>query len=273
MTIETQTINENIDWLTDTIASGATFFVGHSGGKDSQALSAVIESWVPANQIVYVHADLGDVEWAGIKDHIRANLPTGAELEVVKAQYKDGTPNTLHHRIEKRAKQVAHKTNFWPTQGQRYCTGELKVGPIWKLIRNHPKAQPKYPGHRPVVVNCVGIRGEEGDRRNNLPPLSINKANHNSVREAYDFFPLHDIKVERVWKIIAESGQTRHPAYDQGNERLSCMFCVFGSRNDWRNAKQHRPDQFQALCDLETKYGRTLHSGRSITEWLNEPGK
>ena len=269
----TQTIRNNLDWLNESIAAGAIFFVGHSGGKDSQATAAVIENYVPADQIVYVHADLGDVEWADIKTHIRNSIPTGAELQIVKAFYKDGTPNTLHHRIEKRAKQVAHKTNFWPTQGQRYCTGELKTKPVWKMIHNHPKAQPKYPGHRPIVVNCVGIRAAESDRRSKLDPLTRHKGSDNSRREAFDFFPICDASIDVVWEIIAQSGQTRHWAYDQGNQRLSCMFCVFGSRNDWRNAKAHRPDQYEKLCQLERDYGRTLHSGRTIPEWLEEAGK
>ena len=66
--IYTKTILDNLSTVEQWIADGATFFVGHSGGKDSQALYAVIKSWVPADQIVVVHADLGDVEWDGIQD-------------------------------------------------------------------------------------------------------------------------------------------------------------------------------------------------------------
>jgi len=277
--ILTKTIEAHRPWLEEQIASGALFFVGHSGGKDSQALAAVIESWVPADQIIYVHADLGDVEWANIQDHIRSGLPAGAELQVVQAFYKDGTPNRLVGRIEKRAEQLVEKgtidsTSFWPSTGQRYCTGELKAKPIWKLIRNWPGCtKTKHQTKRPVVINCVGIRAEEGNRRKNLPPLSLNKDNDNTVREAWDFYPLHDVTIDRVWSLIEDSGQTRHWAYDNGNDRLSCLFCVFGSRNDWRNAKEIRPDLYDTFVGLETKYGRTLHQGRTIPEWLEEEGK
>ena len=55
------------------IRRGALFYVSHSGGKDSQAMYAALVSRVPRDQIVVVHADLGEIEWRGVQDHIREN--------------------------------------------------------------------------------------------------------------------------------------------------------------------------------------------------------
>jgi len=44
---------------------GALFAVNHSGGKDSQAMYLVLRKIVPSSQLVIIHADLAEVEWAG----------------------------------------------------------------------------------------------------------------------------------------------------------------------------------------------------------------
>lgn len=66
------------------IRCGAVFYVSHSGGKDSQAMYAALLARVPEDQIVVVHADLGDIEWRGVQDHIREN--TRHPLNVVKSE-------------------------------------------------------------------------------------------------------------------------------------------------------------------------------------------
>lgn len=60
------------------IEDGAIFYCSHSGGKDSQAMYSVLSKVVPANQMVVVHANLGNVEWSGVIDHIEANINGGA---------------------------------------------------------------------------------------------------------------------------------------------------------------------------------------------------
>lgn len=275
--IYTKTVIANLQWLESAISDGATFFVGHSGGKDSQALAAIIESLVPADQIVYVHADLGNVEYDGIKDHIRAGLPDGKSLEVVKAIYKDGSPKELIERIERRYSQLVQQgksdtVSPWPDRGSRYCTGELKVDPIWKLIRNWPTNSHclsafRVAGKRPIMVNCVGIRAQESNRRAKLNPLTRNKKNDNSRRQAWDWYPIFDLSINDVWEIIKLSGQTRHVAYDNGNHRLSCLFCVFGSANDWRNGAKVNPALFRTLVNMEKRFGKTIRQGKTIEQW------
>ncbi len=270
--IYTATVIKNLTWLESKIAAGATFFVGHSGGKDSQALAAVIESLVPASQIVYVHANLGDVEHHGIVDHIRGGLPADKSLQVVNAQYKDGSPKELVERIERRYSQLvaagkADTVSPWPDRGSRYCTGELKVDPIWKLIRNWPGCTRTH-GVRPIVVNCVGIRAQESARRAKLIPLTVNKRQDNGRREAWDWFPIFDLSLVDMWAIIKASGQTRHPAYDTGNDRLSCLFCVFGSANDWRNGAKVNPGLYRKLVEMEKRFGKTIRRNQSIEQWV-----
>ena len=53
------------------IEAGAIFYCSHSGGKDSQAMYAILRERIPHAQLVVIHADLGRVEWDGVQDHIR----------------------------------------------------------------------------------------------------------------------------------------------------------------------------------------------------------
>ena len=76
------------------IKDGALVFVSHSGGKDSQAMYAHLRAFVPADQIVVVHANLGEVEWSGVIDHIKANIDH--DLNVVRAA------KTLLEMVEQR---------------------------------------------------------------------------------------------------------------------------------------------------------------------------
>jgi hypothetical protein len=45
------------------IADGALFVANHCGGKDSQAMLIKLLEVVPANQLLVVHATLGELEW------------------------------------------------------------------------------------------------------------------------------------------------------------------------------------------------------------------
>lgn len=71
--------------------------------------------------------------------------------------------------------------------------------------------------------------------------------------------------------MIADAGQKPHPAYALGNQRLSCMFCIMGSRNDLRNAAKQNPELFARYVEVEKRTGYTMHQSRkSLTELVQE---
>lgn len=102
--------------IKELIKQGAIFYVSHSGGKDSQAMYALIREAIPADQIEVVHADLGEVEWKGVQEHIKNNVDH--EVHVVRAG------KTFLEMVEKRGK--------FPSAAYRQCTSDLKRGPISK---------------------------------------------------------------------------------------------------------------------------------------------
>lgn len=257
---------QNQNEINELIAQGALFFIGHSGGKDSQAMFAAMAKLVPAAQLFVVHADLGEVEHLDVKTFIRENID-GKDLHVAQAIHADGSPKDFFSMIRARRESLDAKGKTdapaFPSSAARFCTSDLKTGPIWKVIR-------QLAGDAKLVVNCVGIRAEESLARSKriakLGSLLVNKKNTNSKREAFDFFPIADWTIDQVWSEIAEKGQVRHPAYDAGNDRLSCAFCIFGSKGDLKRAARQRPELLEKLIQLETDVRSTMFTRSSLAE-------
>jgi len=243
---------------------GAILYIGHSAGKDSAAMfEALVKIW-DKDKIRVIHADLGEIEHAGAKEFIRDNID-GHDLMIAKAFNKAGDPVDLFDMIRNRRKTLDAAGKFdapaFPSSAARFCTSDLKTGPIWREIRRD--------GHD-LGVNCVGIRAEESKAREKKiatrGTLNPNKKNTTKTREAYDWWPIAHWTIDEVWAEIAEAGKKPHPAYANGNERLSCVFCIFGSKNDLRNGAKARPDLLAKFTDLEKEVRGTMFHGASLLE-------
>lgn len=251
--MHTQTTLEHWDKFKAEVDNGALVVVNHSGGKDSQATYAVIRSLVPADQIIVVHADLGDeVEHLGVQDHIRENI--NHDLLVAKAVWKDGSSKTLLNAIERRG--------MWPSSAARYCTSDLKRTPCEKVVR----AQHDWVAKPRNVISCFGFRAEESTARSKRPTWSRVARNCTRAREWFEFSPIHDLTTAEVFEVIRLDGQLPHPIYATGNERLSCVFCVLGSDNDLRNGAKQRPELFDRYVRLEESMEHTFRAKQSLTE-------
>ena len=94
------------------IRAGALVATSTSGGKDSQAMTILLSRVVPRDQLVAVHAPLGEVEWPGAVEHIEATLPAGVPL--IFAPVASG--KTQLERVEERG--------LWPSNSARWCTSD-----------------------------------------------------------------------------------------------------------------------------------------------------
>ena len=234
------------------IRQGALFYVSHSGGKDSQAMYAGIRRRVPHDRIVAVHADLGEIEWEGVQDHIRATI--AHDLNVVRAN------KTFFDMVRHRAATRPDVPSF-PDGGRRQCTSDLKRGPIYKFIRRDMNARRALVG-----INCMGLRAEESAGRKRLPPWSLNKTLSTTTRTVYNWLPIHALTTRQVFSRIREAGQEPFRAYATGNRRLSCVFCILGCAGDLANGRRERPELFQRYVELERETGWTMFPGQSLAE-------
>lgn len=226
------------DFILTLIARGALFVINHSGGKDSQAMYLYVRRFVPAAQILLVHADLGEVEWAGAKEHIAATT-AGEPLSVCRSR------RGLLQMITERGK--------FPSPSQRQCTSDLKRGPIERTIRQHSKATGKL-----LIVNCMGMRAEESPGRSKLTPFKLHTGNSKAGREWYDWLPIHDWTKEQVFAAIKDAGQQPHPIYAAGMSRFSCCFCIMSNKADLTTAARLNPELYRKYVELERSTGQVM---------------
>ena len=231
------------------VQRGALFVVNHSGGKDSQAMTLVLARRIPLQQLLVIHAPLGEVEWPGTIEHIRATLPSGVPL--IFAPVASG--QTLLEKIEQRGQ--------FPDPARRWCTSDFKRGPIEREIRRFLKSHPRF-GHR--VVNCLGNRAAESPARSKAIPWRRLEAKSKAGRDWYEWLPIHALTTAEVFSIIHQAGQSPHWAYRRGMSRLSCSFCIMASRADLRTAAGLRPNLYRRYVHLERKLGHTLSPSRQF---------
>ncbi len=234
----------------------AAFYLGNSAGKDSSALYAYIKSLIPNANIFVIHATLGSVEHPGVVELIESN--TQHPLFIVRDERKDFIGMVLLRGL-------------MPSPKFRECTSSLKTNPIFSFIRKHADEN----GFT-TVFNVTGLRAQESSKRAAKNPLWGNDKLTTKKRTGYDWMPIFHLEEQEVYKLIKEDGQTIHPIYGDrpdggtnGNQRLSCRFCIMGSTSDIYRAATTYTDHYHEMIALErvinhTMFGKTktIHTDR-----------
>lgn len=239
------------DQVRELVAAGAVVVLNDSGGKDSQAMRILVSQVIPASQLVVIHASLGDVEWPGALEHAQSHAER-AGLPFVVARAAKSFFDMVEHRFR-----VRPDSPSWPSAANRQCTSDLKRGPIEREIRRIARERGTS-----LVVNCTGVRAEESASRAKQVPLRKSDRNSVAGRTWFDWMPIHQLTLSDVLETVRSAGEALHPAYASGNERLSCMFCIMGSRNDLRNAAIQNPGLYRRYVELEQRTGYTMHQSR-----------
>jgi 3'-phosphoadenosine 5'-phosphosulfate sulfotransferase (PAPS reductase)/FAD synthetase len=238
------------------------FAINHSGGKDSQAMMIELLKIIPASRLVVAHADLGEVEHHGTQDHARQQADAaGVPFLVCRAT------KTLLDMVERR---FASRPGVpsWPSSQHRQCTSDLKRDPINRDLKAYMGAH----GYT-KVVSCQGIRAAESVSRAKKNPFKPLSREHGVAgREWYEWYPIFDRSTAWVFETIVAAGQELHWAYKAGNERLSCVFCIFGSPTDIAVGAKHRPELAAKYIALEAKTGYTMHVSQRPLEAIIAEG-
>ncbi|MCD9096173.1 phosphoadenosine phosphosulfate reductase family protein [Luteimonas fraxinea] len=245
--------------IEELIASGALFVASHSGGKDSQAMLIQLLERVPAEQLLVIHASLGESEWEGALEHAQAQA-TAAGLPFLVAHAVKTFLGMVEHRY---AVRPGPNSSCWPSASNRQCTSDLKRGPIEREVRRYVKSH----GFT-TVVSCMGMRAAESPARAKRLVLQPNLRNTIRGRDWWEWLPIHEMTTAEVWRTIADAGQSPHPAYLAGNQRLSCVFCILASPRDLANGARHRPELFDRYREIERRTGYTMHQSRKSLDEL-----
>ena len=148
---------------------------------------------------------------------------------------------------------------MWPSNSARWCTSDFKAGPIERELRRYLKAHPRFGGR---LVNAMGMRADESPAQARKRPWRRNDRMSVAGREVFDWLPIFDLSTDNVFRVIRDAGQSPHWAYAAGMTRLSCSFCILGSRADLRRAAELRPSLYRLYADLETRISHTLSPSR-----------
>lgn len=242
----------------EAINAGALFVINHSGGKDSQAMMIRLLRVVPAAQVLVVHASLGEVEWPGALELARDQAAAA------------GVPFIVAHAIKTFFEMVEHRFKVrpgpnspcWPSSTNRQCTSDLKRGPIQREVRRYAKEH----GFS-TIVSCMGIRAQESSGRAKQMAFRRNDRGSIAGRDWFEWLPIHALTADEVFATIAGDGQSPHYAYALGNQRLSCVFCIMGSKSDIANGARHNPALLAKYVEVEKRTGYTMHQSRaSLTD-------
>lgn len=237
----------NWDKIQTLIKRGAIFYCNHSGGKDSQAMYAILKRLVPSEQLVVLHAPLGEVEHTDVIEHIENNIDS--PIYYSKAIWKDGSEKTFINMVEDRGQ--------WPSRSTQFCTSSLKTGPLDKIVRRLVKDFDNK-----LVVNCMGIRAKESTQRAKKESFKLSEKNSKAGREWYEWFPIFELDTSEVFEVIEDAGQKPHWAYARGMSRLSCCFCILASKSDLQIAAQLYPNLLRKYVELEKRINHTMKTAK-----------
>jgi 3'-phosphoadenosine 5'-phosphosulfate sulfotransferase (PAPS reductase)/FAD synthetase len=237
--------------VTPDLTSYDVIVINSSAGKDSQAmLDYVAELARTAGvsaRVVVVHCDLGRVEWKGTRELAEEQARHyGFRFEVVSRD------RDLLHQIEFERKK-------FPDSARRYCTSDQKTSQVTKLITKLV-AEQQHVGRQVRILNCLGLRGQESPARAKKPAFSVDKAT-NGKRHVDRWLAIHEWTVEQVWERIRAAGTRVHEAYALGMPRLSCVFCVFASKDALLIAGKHNPELLGAYVGVEERIGHDFKKG------------
>lgn len=245
--------------VSELLAQGAPVAIGVSGGKDSTATALATTAYL--NQIghsgprVLVHSDLGRVEWKGSLpacQHLAQHL--GLELIVVRRLAGD----LMDRWLKRWSNNVARYTDLlcvklilpWSTASMRFCTSEMKTAVICReLIR-------RFPGT--TIVSTTGIRRDESSARSKAP-ISHAQSGLDSKTHAtsgFDWHPILDWRLADVLALHSDTGYPLHEAYTKfGSSRVSCAFCILGSRADLAASATcaENQDIYREMVQLEAR--------------------
>lgn len=256
--------------------------VSSSGGKDSQAMLWYVVRRAKAlgmlHKVVVVHADLGRAEWEGTRElaELQARLCGVRRFEVVTSgvDFLDRV-EIRHGKLKAKAEKEAIERGedpakakvapAWPSSSARWCTSGEKRGPI-RTLYTRLTDELAHLGRPVRILACIGQRAAESTQRAKLAEVEIDRAASNGKRHVTTWRPIHTWSDRKVWREIARSRLPYHPAYDWGNKRLSCVFCVLGCNNDLVNGARRVPELAAAFARTEVKVGADFKKGLSMRE-------
>lgn len=281
---------KTIKLIYNAIDKGAKLYGSVSGGKDGQAMvKSLHDIAMPLTGLI--HADLGKVEWKESMPQCQKNSEA-CNVPLYVCRRKDGA-GLLEYWQRRMLKVEGQGIPFWSSANIRYCTSDLKRGPINVFF---------IATGNDFIISCEGIRADESPKRSQKPAISIRSNSStfyagmtpDQAINAYrpgkklilTWYPVFNYTLEDVWithgmtPLLLQAARTEynhtgivpawwpfHPAYAYGNDRVSCRYCIMGSLNDLKTAAKHNDDGLlEEMIQMEEYSGFTFKNDFSLKQ-------
>lgn len=286
----------HIDQVAD-LSQYDKIIVAFSGGKDSTACFLhLLELGVPVEKLELWHHDVDGrgplfMDWESTPSYCRAfaaafgvpiffswktggferemNRENALTAPVCFEEPVEGTPglSVIRQIGGTRGKESTRRKfpQVSPDLSVRWCSAYLKIDVGTTAIRN----QARFDGKKTLVVS--GERGEESKARASYAIFEVDRADNRdgkSRRHVDRFRPIRDWKESEVWAIIERFRVRVHPAYYLGFGRVSCKFCIFGSRDQFASAFAISPDQGNRVVEYEDQFGTTIKRKERLVDFI-----
>jgi len=227
---------------------GARFEIVSRIGTISDGVSKMNKKYGVKNPPLYEKGESRGDLLAGVRARHRQVTALGDILEA------DG-----QHAAAAEARAIP----VWPSSAARSCTKDFKTGPVYKLFTQLTGEWREATGEEREcrILNCLGIRGEEGTERTKKPDFKHEAKASSAKRHIDTFYPIHWWTKDRVWDEIRKSGAPHHWAYDLGMPRLSCTFCILAGKSALVTAATAMPERAAAYAAVEKDTGSRFAMG------------
>lgn len=211
------------------------YFVGFSGGKDSQVL-------------------LDLVRRAGVKYKAHYSVTTNDPPENVYF-IRDHYPDVIfdHHRPNL-YKMIAKKG--LPTVFHRWCCEIFKENSgNGNVVLTGVRAEESTKRGKYMPIDVRSRRKEHQNRKEPYTIEAIEQVNHQCIKgnDKIMIYPLLQWTTVDIWVYIAKYRLPVNPCYEKSG-RVGCMFCPFASREQIEYFEHTQPKVFALLLDNLNKY-------------------
>lgn len=146
----------------------------------------------------------------------------------------------------------------------RWCSAYCKIDVARVAINN----QDRFLGKRVLVI--TGERAQESTARARYKVFEPHRCDLRDGlkhrRHVDHARPIHGWGEQAVWDIISRHRVAPHPAYDAGFGRVSCMTCIFMSKDQAATILAHAPERMERIAAYEAEFGCTIQRGQGILE-------
>lgn len=243
------------------------YFVGFSGGKDSQVL-------------------LDLVKRAGVKYKAYYNVTTIDPPENVRFIRQYYPEVHFIHPRQTFIKMIEKKG--LPTMVSRWCCAELKEkSGAGNVILTGVRADEsnKRSKYNEVAIKSNRIEHSDRSKKHTIEEIEQNEHRCIKGKDAIMIYPILNWTERAVWQYISDNNLPNNPCYDIAG-RVGCMFCPFAKKQQIEFFEQKYPKYKDAIMkhfriylanshhtiyDMDAdEYYEWWKSKKSIKEWIGE---